>query len=393
MAKSRKNIQPKEVKVNVLVPATTREELEKLAENAVDMMEAAQEELDYEIEMSRKPLFNKLTPLGKIYGLFLSYQRGKGNTEETYRYYKGRVKILIAFCGKRFSTAAKYEKAMKEAPEEESVLDIEYKLGYNVPIQCMEYDFFNEEYRKYLQDRGQKEQTILSSFRAYKAFYRYCEENEWLEHKKITIKDIPPPIKAIYTNSELEILMQKPDYHDFIDYKCWVIINFVAATGCRIGSVVGIKMKDLELDDRKVILNIQKNREPKRVSLVSSIVKILREYIKYYRDDAEDEDFLFCNQYGEEWSVVAASHAMAKYNKEKGLSKTSIHLLRHTYAANYFKDGGDIFNLQNQLGHKSLKMVKRYADTYGVPDEAVLEEHSLINLVKKKTGRTKIKAK
>ena len=123
---------------------------------------------------------------------------------------------------------------------------------------------------------------------------------------------------------------------------------------------------------------------------MAAIIRILREYIRYYRSHADEEDFLFCNEYEQEWSSNAASNALRVYNRKRGLTKTSIHLLRHTYAANYFKSGGDIFNLQNQLGHKSLKMVKRYADTYGVPDETVIEEHSLINTVRRKSGRKKI---
>lgn len=391
MARVKNTMKPKEpiAKTDLILPALTPEQIETMVDHAVDMEEAA----DFRITASEKPLYTSITPMIDAYRQFMAYQEGKGNTSQTIRYYKGRLKELIAFAGKRFSTVAKYKKAMKDAPIEMPVLDVEYQLGQLVPISCMTYDFFDTEYRQYLKEMGQKEQTTNSNMRAYKAFYRYCEDNKWLPHKKIVIKDIPAPIKAIYNDEELNILLRKPDYHDFIEYKCWVVINFVAATGCRIGSVVGIKMKDLELEDRSVIINIQKNRDPKRIKLVSAIIKILREYIKYYRSEADDEDFLFCNQYGEEWSSNAAANAIHVYNKKRGLKKTSIHLLRHTYAANYFKSGGDIFNLQNQLGHKSLKMVKRYADTYGVPDEAEIEEHSLINTVKKKTGRKKLEAK
>lgn len=385
------------VKTNLIMPSITEEDALELAEHMAEAelanKEYKQKQKNFEVEASQKTLYNSFTPMIDAYKQFMAYQEGKGNTPSTIRYYKGRLKELIAFCGRQFSTEETYVEAMNDAAKETPVLDVEYELGKFTPIATMNYDYFDMEYRKYLAEMGQKEQTINSNMRAYKAFYRYCEDNKWLPHKKILIKDIPAPIKPIYTQTELDILLKEPDYHNFIEYKVWVVINFVAATGCRIGTVVGIKMKDLELDDRSVIVNIQKNREPKRITLVSAIIKILRKYIKYYRSEADDEDFLFCNEYGEEWSRNAASHAVYKYNLKRGLKKTSIHLLRHTYAANYFRSGGDIFNLQNQLGHKSLKMVKRYADTYGVPDEAEIEEHSLINTVKKKSGRKKITLK
>lgn len=338
---------------------------------------------DVEMALGSPPLsvMNHNTCFKDAIEQFIRFQEGKGNTEQTILYYKRKLKKVVAFCGNKYGTFG--------TPD----IETDYEVGKNLQICFMTEKAFDSDLRKYLADLGNSEQTIISAMRAYKAFYHYCVSLEWLPDKPIPIRDIPAPIKAIYNQNELTALLEKPDKANFIDYKIWVILNFVAGTGCRIGSAVGIKMKDLELDERSVILNIQKNREPKRVILVSNLIKILREYINAYRSEADSEDYLFCNQFGSYWSVNAASHAIAKYNTQHGVSKTSIHLLRHTYAANYFKTGGDIFNLQNQLGHKSLKMVKRYADTYGVPDEVEIEEHSLINTIKQKKGRSKLTIK
>jgi len=43
-----------------------------------------------------------------------------------------------------------------------------------------------------------------------------------------------------------------------------------------------------------------------------------------------------------------------------GVLKIHAHLCRHTFATRYLINGGDIFSLQQILGHATLEMVRRY---------------------------------
>lgn len=59
--------------------------------------------------------------------------------------------------------------------------------------------------------------------------------------------------------------------------------------------------------------------------------------------------------------------------------RCSPHTLRHTFALNYLRAGGNLFYLSKILGHTSIKTTERYLQSVGVSDlSAVRERFSLL---------------
>ena len=55
---------------------------------------------------------------------------------------------------------------------------------------------------------------------------------------------------------------------------------------------------------------------------------------------------------------------LLRYNRGRGIMKTSAHLYRHTFAKHWILNGGDVFRLQRILGHSDLTVVKQYANMF-----------------------------
>ena len=105
------------------------------------------------------------------------------------------------------------------------------------------------------------------------------------------------------------------------------------------------------------------------------MVSIQNEYL-YFREGSEN-DYLFCSETGDEMTENALKLAIRKYNINRGVQKTSIHLFRHTFAKKYLIDcGGDAFTLQRILGHSTLEMTRQYCNLYNIDLSRDYDLHS-----------------
>jgi len=56
----------------------------------------------------------------------------------------------------------------------------------------------------------------------------------------------------------------------------------------------------------------------------------------------------------------AIKQLLERVGRRSGVPRLHPHLCRHTFATNYLINGGDVFSLQQILGHTTLEMVRRY---------------------------------
>ena len=138
-----------------------------------------------------------------------------------------------------------------------------------------------------------------------------------------------------------------------------MIINLLLNNGCRAATIRNIKIKDLDLENRVIYLRHTKNKRSQVIPLCESLCITLKEYLRIRGGNADD--YLFPNEFGEQQTENGLRCTIAKYNKRRGIEKTSIHMFRHTFAKKFLIDcGGNAFTLQHLLGHSTLDMTKHY---------------------------------
>jgi integrase len=161
------------------------------------------------------------------------------------------------------------------------------------------------------------------------------------------------------------------DYLKYHNYRDYVLFVLGVTTGYRAGDLVVLRVRDIKhalQSGRLVILegkkrnanNISKrNFKARDVKLISSTVKILKDYIK----DKPDYEFLFKSRKGDNDHITVShvSRILKDAGEEFGLKNITAHSMRKTYAYNsYINSGKDVLKVKGMLGHSRIEDTEVY---------------------------------
>lgn len=196
--------------------------------------------------------------------------------------------------------------------------------------------------------------SVVSYLRSVRAFLYYCMECNYMTSFKIHLPKCNKEIKEIYTDEQLEKLLKKPDTNtcSFTEYKTWVFENYLIATGNRLSTALNVQIRDLNFEDGIITLRKTKNRKQQIIPLSASLADVLQEYLVVR--GGQPEDYLFCNNYGEQASNRTWQTLVYRYNVKRDVNVTSIHAFRHSFARLWILNHGDIMRLKTILGHSNI---------------------------------------
>ena len=124
-----------------------------------------------------------------------------------------------------------------------------------------------------------------------------------------------------------------------------------------------MKVSDIDFKQNIIFLQKLKNRKQQTLPLPTALKGVLQTYLKLW--NWKEDNYLFPTYTYGYLSVSGLQGAIRRYNVSRGVSKTSLHLFRHTFAKNYILAGGGMVQLQSILGHSTLDMTRRYVNLYG----------------------------
>jgi len=212
-------------------------------------------------------------------------------------------------------------------------------------------------------NKGNRVSAINTRIRGLRVFFNYCAEYGFIHGFKYPLIREDESVKVPYTNEELQRLLRRPETDRWTDWRCWAIINTFVATGIRANTLVNIRIKDVDFDQNTIFLQRLKTRKQMFVPMSKALKDVLILYLKLW--DWDGDDYLFPTGNNTQLTVHSLQSLVRHYNLTRKVTKTSLHLFRHTFAKNYIMAGGGMAQLQMILGHSTMDMTRRYVHLYG----------------------------
>ena len=221
-------------------------------------------------------------------------------------------------------------------------------------------------YLMYLKDEKKDDNSSINrKLSSLRGFYKFMANEGIVKSNVFSLVNGPKKSKKLpryFEYNELEELFKVPDTRNPLGQRDLLLLEMLYATGVRGGELVSIKVKDIDLNNRNILILGKGNKE-RFVQFGEYCEDILKEYLKDGRKilNSKDSDYLFLNNNGGELTERGVRFILDKLIKQTGINKNiSPHMIRHSFATHLLNEGCDLLTVQKLLGHESIKATQIY---------------------------------
>jgi len=141
------------------------------------------------------------------------------------------------------------------------------------------------------------------------------------------------------------------------------MLELLYATGLRVSELVGLKLREVNLDSG-YLMTLGKGNKERLVPIGESACQRVTAYLEGVRcrlDPTGQNRFLFLSRLGDAMSRQAFWNIIKKRAGLAGIRKNiSPHTLRHSFATHLLENGADLRSVQVMLGHADLSTTQIY---------------------------------
>ncbi|OQA17471.1 MAG: Tyrosine recombinase XerC [Chloroflexi bacterium ADurb.Bin360] len=230
-------------------------------------------------------------------------------------------------------------------------------------------------------DKELSAKSVCNVYIDLSALYTWAVKLEFVSKHLIKTIEQPEFEKAVvdpFTKEEMQRMLKACDYslpwrgREFkrtrrpTATRDKAIILLLLSSGIRASELCGIKIADLDMKTRKLLVRGKgrgKDSKERIVPFGTRTQRALWRYMIEFEEDRPETARLFVVDLTNprQMGRGALLHMLLAVGQRAGVPNVYAHRFRHTFAINYLRNGGDLLTLQAILGHRDLRMVRHYA--------------------------------
>jgi site-specific recombinase XerD len=216
----------------------------------------------------------------------------------------------------------------------------------------------------WLETQGLAAGGIHAHVRALKSFFGWATREELLARdpsQRLERPALPgrrlPTVTPVQASRLLQLARQTDQ-----PLRDAALVLTLFDTGLRLAETTGLKLSDLQ-PERGVLRVIGKGNKERSVPIGTRALGTLTTYLRRERRPRHaGVSNLFLSRTGLALSHSGVGLRLASLAEQAGFERALVspHAFRRGFAVEFLRNGGDVFTLQQIMGHSSLEMTRRY---------------------------------
>jgi len=217
-----------------------------------------------------------------------------------------------------------------------------------------------------LMDQGLTTRSVNRKISALRSFYTYLVKTQQLDvsplqqHRSLkSSKKVAVPFSV----QEVERLFASDLFGDsYTDILALSLIKTLYYTGMRRAELIGLQRSDIDFGSQQIKVLGKRSKE-RMIPLLPALQSQLESYLQQREqlEELQDTNHLFLQANGKKLSPNFVYRQVNSYFKVVSTkTKTSPHMLRHSFATHLLDQGADLNAVKDLLGHSSVGATQVY---------------------------------